>query len=450
MKKITKRGWWIAGMCFLAAGFVSSVVENAKKGGSDSDSDSTPHILHVDPGTSHRIRPALSVNSLNGYHEFAGLTAQFVDSNGIATEWPVGGVDQRRLPADLTMDTIEFDAKLLARTISPALEVQVPDSLAGQSGTLELRGSIIDAPIVMDMAKREFSIQADSKPFQQSYQIQVSAPTEPETSTQGDTQEPKNLWIYERLQGLLILGFMGGILMVFQGALGGRFLFYCLVVMILPTVIYSVFFEKPSTKSSLSAPAETVSPETARKQSRHAKWLSPGARLTIKPKLGVTAVDGFHRITHISAWLKGVEGDQIELTAKPNGNRSWSDPIKVGYVRVGPVFKTNRMGVDGSLEVQLPDLDRVGGKEGTLLISGVVIYPDLGKLEILNPLDIEYELGEKAFTYEQAVRFPDEATAEGDEEPKRLPEKILFGISGLGSMVLLCGLLLALKRKVFG
>ncbi len=452
MLKTTKTGLWVIATSFVALGVIGSQLEDYEKVAQEPPAEHGQGLVELAAGEVWRTVANEPIRSVNGYHQATALRARFLDEDGTGTALVAAGIDERPISRANEVSFIDFDPKLLEEAIEPAFTVKIPEGLAGHSGKIELAGELLIASAQVDTAENRFEVTTTSRSFESQQEVTIVGlddPLEgvgPASDSASDEPVPP-MWLVVGRNILVVTMFLG-VALLLLGGVGAKVLLGSLAVIFLPIIIYTTFIEEESEASTSPPRSES---EDARDAGHRVKrdLVRPGDVVELKPEVGVSAVDSFHRVAHISAWLKGVGGEQIELEAKPTGNKPWSNPIKVGYLRVGPLFKTSRFSVNPVLEVTLPPAERIDRDSGTLVVSGVLLYPDIGRLEILNPLDIEYEIGEKVFSLTRALSFSDqELEAEAREGPGFMT-KLLFSISSFGLIFLAGATILSIKRRAF-
>lgn len=437
MRQITRFALWLSGLSFVSLAVLGVVLD--PKESEPSGAVPEAEVLSVLAGAPWRVRTD-SVSSVNGYHVPAAAAATFTDEAGAETELVLRGVDGRALSEKGEIRETEFDAGKLEQAIEPAFVVDVPSALAGKKGKVELTGVILIAEAKVDLLAREFGISPEVVPLEWSRAVSISAP---DAELEGATDVPaeRDPVPYRRplevARNLFVGCFLFGLGLAIVNGIGTGLAIVGLLFICVPLSISMALLEYESSASKSDRSAQDR------------RSVAPGSTIRVSPSVSLSTVDSFQRIAHLSVWLQGADEQQIELEAKASNNKPWSDPIQVGYIRKGPFFKTNRFPVQPALMVTLPPKELLKAPVATLHVSGVLVYPDLGRLEILNPLDLDYELGELSFSVAIALRFEsDEPVGSATPENERR-DLLLSGSAGLGLLLLAFGVLRGLVRRAF-
>ena len=435
MHRTTKLGLGLFVISFLSVGILSGTIEDLVA----TEHGATETVTSLTPGDPWRVAITGPFSSYRGIHEIAAPKAEFLPAAGDPVELQVEAIDVRPLLAATMTESTDFDAKLLEEPVEPILLVQIPESLAGSRGEVQLSGTIVLSEIVVDRAQSSYTSQGNPVTFEEAVAVTVaSAGTDTSPASVLPEPESPRLRLYRAFLGVASVLLMLSIVLMFGASIGVRLLVTSFMLIGIPSLILAFLPGKnPFTEKAEDPESEAV------------QRVSPGSSFTVRPRVKISTVDQFHRVSYLSAWIKGIGAEQLEVMAEPTGNKIWRDEIQVGYARVGPVFKTNRFRIHPSLSVELPSAEQLSGDTATLVVYGVISYPDLGSLEILNPLDIEYEVSAQPFSETMELDFGTGSKASVKEENSALESTLLASMT-IGVFLLLFGVLRGIKRAIFG
>ncbi|MEM9380327.1 MAG: hypothetical protein AAGB93_10305 [Planctomycetota bacterium] len=384
MKTSTKTGLWIVLLSVVAIGIVGGLEERDERG-------DTPGKERLSLGDTWTWQPSapdrIGARSVKGYHRIASATAVFRGEDGSEAAFEARGTAQRLEPARITLEPTTTTEELLEEPIAPSVAIDVPASadLEGRVGVLRVAGWIVHPGIVVDDATETFDLEPNTTAFFE--EVEVALVAAPKRSIDGEDDE------LGLVPALVVILFLLGLALFTWGIVGTRIL---------------------ATSALLIAVPLTILVSTDTRPRARDRVVAAGSPLSLDLEVGAASVKGYHRATSLSAWIRGVEDDQIEVPARAAGDVPWPNTIKVESVRVGAAFKTNRESIDTTVEVDLPPIERVGGRSGTLVIAGVVDHPDVGALDALNPLLSEFGIASKRFVETRELVF----AAEGQDVPE--------------------------------
>ena len=433
MRTITKTGLGLTLLGALALGISAEPPE-----GGDSASDTgAAQVLTIDAGSTW-LASLDPVSSMNGYHTFGAIAGSFRSSDGTETALITEGRGQRPPSEKVHVESTDYDAEALEVSVVPQVAVEIPPDLAGP-GRIALSGMLIRQDVEVDSNRQWFEVVPGAVTIDQLFEVIVRNPEAAEASEDGahdsgtDSESPVGTVLLRSVgTGMFLLG----LALIGFAIFGSPLLLVSIVAMTVPSLLIEKFYPKSERSSSQDS---SVTGHQA----------VPGSHVVIEPDTKVKSPDRYHRIAHLSAWLDTGEQAQIELETEVTGNKDWVDPIDIGYVRVGPVFKTNRFAIEPELRVELPTQNAIGSDLGTIHVNGIICYPKVTTLEVLNPLDIEYEQGVHRFNESLAVTLA-VPTHSSDEDDDPLPFKLLAITAAAGGLLFAFGVLRGVKRAIFG
>ncbi|MEZ5973531.1 MAG: hypothetical protein R3F17_01665 [Planctomycetota bacterium] len=419
MRGTSKLGWLLLIGCFIGAGIEGN---RARKAGAE-DPEGTLFL-----GQSFELEMPAQGRAAKGYHRWLSLQGELRAEGGETVPVEVRGVHERRWPGMLDLEPASPSSEGLTEEVLPWAKVSVPArlSLEGKAGTLHVQGILESVSVRVDEEKGEFRTEPVTRDvvFDKTVRIRDGA---------GQSAPKSGEKSLSPLQAGFVGGFLLGAGLLCASLIGAKMLILCLFLIFTPIAVMETFFDGVKSERAVENRPE----------------LQAGKR-SFAVDVDQASVSGYCQLTSLSAWLKGFEDHQIEVPVRSISNKPWPNQIEVQSVRVGPVFKTNRTGIDGRVELDLPANPSWAGRTGTLLISGAVDFPDIGAVDALNPILTKFGIASKRWDFRRQVRFPGSDEDPAAESDGAMPTWALTLPMGLGILLFLGSLAAGLFRKFSG